>query len=75
MNVAYITMQFNAPSETFARSDVRALSKLGADVSVYSLKGTKENCEDKNRRQDIKVLNGSLKNSFISLISAFFYPL
>ncbi|QZN91421.1 glycosyltransferase [Idiomarina abyssalis] len=39
MKVTYITMQFLAASETFARSDVKALERLGVDVTVHSLKG------------------------------------
>lgn len=42
MKVTYITMQFLAASETFARSDVKALEKLGVDVTVHSLKGREQ---------------------------------
>lgn len=38
MKIWYVTMQFPSPSETFAGTDVRALKRLGADVSVHSLR-------------------------------------
>lgn len=38
IKVWYVTMQFPSPSETFAGSDVRALKRAGADVSVHSLR-------------------------------------
>jgi colanic acid/amylovoran biosynthesis glycosyltransferase len=38
MRVAYVTMAFPAPSETFACNDVRSLSSAGIDVSVHSLR-------------------------------------
>ena len=38
MRVAYITMTFPAPSETFACSDVAALSSLGVEVHVFTLR-------------------------------------
>lgn len=45
MKVWYVTMQFPAPSETFAGSDVRALRRSGAEVSVHSLRPAHENAE------------------------------
>jgi len=38
MRVAYVTMQFPAPSETFACSDVEALRDLGVAVHVFTLR-------------------------------------
>ena len=38
MRVAYVTMQFPAPTETFACSDVEALCGLGEDVHVFTLR-------------------------------------
>lgn len=38
MHIAYITMQFPAPSETFAATDVKALKRQGVEVSVISMK-------------------------------------
>jgi glycosyltransferase involved in cell wall biosynthesis len=38
VRIAYVTMQFPAPSETFASQDVRALVGLGAHVEVFALR-------------------------------------
>jgi colanic acid/amylovoran biosynthesis glycosyltransferase len=38
MKVAYITMAFPVPSETFASNDVRELAARGVDMSVHSLR-------------------------------------
>jgi colanic acid/amylovoran biosynthesis glycosyltransferase len=38
LKVAYVTMAFPAPSETFACNDVRALQREGVEVSVHSLR-------------------------------------
>lgn len=38
MRVAYVTMQFPAPAETFATTDVRTLRSFGVHVDVYTLK-------------------------------------
>ncbi len=36
-------MQFPAPSETFASSDAKSLSKLNSELSIYSLKSKHNN--------------------------------
>lgn len=38
MKVSYVTMQLPTTYETFAANDVRTLRRLGADVSVHSLR-------------------------------------
>jgi glycosyltransferase involved in cell wall biosynthesis len=38
VRVAYVTMQFPAPSETFASQDVRTLAMSGVDVEVFALR-------------------------------------
>jgi glycosyltransferase involved in cell wall biosynthesis len=38
MRICYITMQFPATSEAFAASDLRALRRLGATLSIHSLR-------------------------------------
>ena len=38
LRVAYVTMQFPRPSETFAGTDVRTLREHGVEVEVYSLR-------------------------------------
>ena len=39
MKVAYIAIQFPSLAETFASTDINSLRSMGADVSVYSMKG------------------------------------
>lgn len=43
MKISYITMQFPAPSETFASSDVKNLNKLNSKLSIYTLKSKHSN--------------------------------
>ena len=38
MKVAYVTMQFPVPSETFACNDIKMLLEKGVDISVFTLK-------------------------------------
>ncbi len=38
MKIAYVTMQFPSPSETFAGADVRTLAAQGADVTVFAMR-------------------------------------
>ncbi len=38
MHIAYITMQFPAPSETFAATDVKAVKQQGQKVSVLTMR-------------------------------------
>lgn len=38
MKIAYVTMQFPVPSETFASLDVNTLIQMGHDVSVFALR-------------------------------------
>lgn len=38
MRVAYVTMRFPEPSETFASNEVRILSGLGVDITVHGLR-------------------------------------
>lgn len=46
MKISYVTMQFPAPSETFASNDILTLKQLGNEVSVYSMKA--KNAEHNN---------------------------
>ena len=39
MKIAYVTMQFPVASETFAAVEIRALRKLGAEISVLAFRG------------------------------------
>jgi glycosyltransferase involved in cell wall biosynthesis len=38
LKVAYVTMRYPLPSETFATLDVRALSEAGVDLTVFALR-------------------------------------
>jgi hypothetical protein len=53
IRVWYVTMQFPSPSETFAGSDVRALRRAGADVSVHSLRRAHVDAERFIRERDL----------------------
>lgn len=69
MKIAYITMQFPVPSETFASSDVNALIALGYEVSVYSLRFRHQNYHSmvsERRHEGIKIYHFS----FFSLLSS-----
>lgn len=46
VQIAYVTMQFPTPSETFACADVRALKAEGLRVTVFSLRGTHRRHEE-----------------------------
>ncbi len=54
MKIAYITMQFPAPSETFTSNDVRILKDLDNDISVFSLKSKHK---DHESMIDLRKLN------------------
>jgi colanic acid/amylovoran biosynthesis glycosyltransferase len=40
MRVAYVTMQFPVPSETFATNDVRQLKRTGLEIDVFTLRAS-----------------------------------
>lgn len=46
MRVAYVTMQFPAPSETFATNEVRALVSRGVVLSVHCLRSRRDDSND-----------------------------
>ena len=57
-------MQFPAPSETFACSDVRKLCEEGFEVSVLSLKGRHRRHSvlvNERRLKDIPIINCGVK--------------
>ena len=63
MRVSYVTMQFPAPSETFACTEVRALRKQRVNVSVYELRSShKRKSEMLAQRgcQDVPVFQAGL---------------
>ena len=53
MRVAYVTMQFPAPTETFACSDVEALRGLGVEVHVFTLRPAHARHEELVRERDL----------------------
>lgn len=71
MKISYITMQFPAPSETFASSDVLNLNKLNSNVTIYSLKSKHINFNKmvKDRKlQNISIFNCEIKENILGLI-------
>lgn len=65
MKVAYVTMQFPAPTETFASNDVQELKKLDIDVSVYSLKPKHKKHTTmiaERKLEDVDIFSCTLKN-------------
>lgn len=46
MKIAYVTMQFPVASETFAAVEIRALRRLGAEVSVLDYRGAVADAEE-----------------------------
>ena len=71
MKISYITMQFPAPSETFASSDIQSLNKLNPELSVYSLKSKHSdyNRMIKDRKlQNISIFTCKVKENILGLI-------
>jgi len=64
MKIAYITMGFPKPSETFISTDIHALQELGMQVEVYGLRGPnrihKKLVEERNH-DNLKIKNSSFK--------------
>jgi len=69
MKVSYVTMQFSAASETFARSDVKSLEKLGVDVFVYSLKGRDEELKNHQNISGSRLISSAV-NYILELIKS-----
>ena len=57
MRVAYVTMRFPAPSETFAGTDVSVLRAAGVAVDVYCLRGAHERHEPMLRERGLDGLS------------------
>ncbi|MGB7403202.1 MAG: glycosyltransferase [Arcobacter sp.] len=74
MKISYVTMQFPAPSETFASNDIKVLQDLGVDISVYSLIA-----KDKNHNnliisrglEKIKIISGDIKKNIFGIFFIF----
>lgn len=57
MKISYVTMQFPAPSETFASNDIKSLKILNEDVDIYSLKNKHENSTKLIKERELQNLN------------------
>ena len=74
MKVAYITMQFPYPSETFASTDVRVLHELGVDMSVHSLRAKYPDAERLLVERDLEEVELTY-NSFQASLAGLAYGL
>lgn len=77
MKVWYITMQFPAPTETFAATDVRALQRIGADISVHSLRRPHAEAKRFMRERgttNVPVTHSSAVNVVFGLLECFRRP-
>ena len=64
-------MQFPAPSETFASSDIQSLSKLNFELSIYSLKSKHNNFYkmiDDRKLQNVSIFTCEVKENILGLI-------
>ncbi len=64
-------MQFPAPSETFASSDIQNLSRLNSNVKVYSLKSKHKNfykMVNDRKLQNISIFTCEVKENILGLI-------
>ncbi len=69
--IAYITMQFPVPSETFASNDIDALSKYGCVVDVYGLRAKHKDYKKLIAERKLKKLY--IDNFNIKSIARFFF--
>ena len=70
MKVCYVTMFFPAPSEAFACCDVRALRKLGVEVSVHAMRRPFPDWQKMIKERDlmdISVSHGSFKSFMVGI--------
>ncbi len=74
LRVAYVTMQFPAPSETFAGVDVRALREAGAEVEVFSMRPAHRDHERllRERRLDDVPTCSLTRASFLTALAMLF---
>lgn len=54
MEIAYVTVEFPRPSETFVTREVKALTDLGVDVSVYTLRPPHADAEQMTKERGIE---------------------
>ena len=77
MKVWYILMTFPSPSETFVANDLRALVRLGVDVSVHALLGARADAEQLLHARglgDLKVTHGTTANILRGCLAALTNP-
>jgi glycosyltransferase involved in cell wall biosynthesis len=77
MKVWYVVMRFPSPSETFIANDVKALIRLGANVSVHALRGPRGDATrllKERRLQDIEVTHATVRGVFGGLVLAVAQP-
>ena len=77
MNIAYVTMQFPVPSETFSSQDVEALRRQGHSVVVYGLRPRhKRHSQMMTERQhlNLRVINFGISGLWGFLTTCFFDP-
>ena len=77
MNVAYVTVQFPSPSETFAARDIRTLAANGVELEVYSMRERHQDDETLAREQavsDVARHHLDLGTLLSGLIYAFVRP-
>ena len=78
MKVAYVTMRFPLPSETFACNDIQALIGMGHEVEVFCLREKhKDHDALVNERglQDIAIHHVSLKSTLYFFVWVLIHPL
>lgn len=54
LEVAYVTVEFPRPSETFVTREVKALKELGVEVSVYTLRPPHADAEQMTKERGIE---------------------
>lgn len=54
MEIAYVTVEFPRPSETFVTRELKALTELGVDVSVYTLRPPHSDAEEMTKERGIE---------------------
>ncbi len=78
LKVLYVTVQFPVPSETFTAVEIRALRRLGVEISVATLKPRPRDCDRLLRERDLEQIpvdHNSPAASLSGLWSCLLHPL
>jgi len=78
LKISYIFTRFPAPSETFACNDVRALKRLGVDVSVYTQRAALPDSERmivERGLADLPITNCGARETIAGFAKALSHPL